>query len=90
MNTICSNASRSIGAIKPSFVETDDTINSGLKHLAADVYRLRKAIANYNIANSFNGFTICGEIGDSNQLFAGTQLFIHHNLIQHKTLILFM
>ena len=37
MNTICSNASRSIGAIKPSFVETDDTINSGLKHLAADV-----------------------------------------------------
>jgi len=33
---------------------------------------------------------MCGEIGDSHQLYMGNQLFIHHNLIQYKTLALFM
>ena len=33
---------------------------------------------------------MCGEIGDSHQFYMGTQLFIHHNLVQNKILTLFM
>ena len=49
-------------------------------------------MAGYNIVKSFNGSvnTMCGEISDSHQLYMGTQLFIHQNLIQYRTIALFM
>ena len=62
---------------------------------------LRKTTADYSLVNSFSGskynvfrnrrpYHLHLGINTRDQLYMGNQLFIHHNLVQHNTLALFI